>query len=116
MRRGCLLLFLGVVAILLLILALFALNAKQADDYPFFEQDEFMVIAHQGGEQLRPSNTMPAFEHAVELGVDVLEMDIHQTKDGVLILMHDDTVDRTTDGSGSIKEMTSFLHPRKRPR
>ena len=106
MRRGCLLTFLGVVAILLLILALFALNAQQADEYPFFEQDEFMVIAHQGGEQLRPSNTMPAFEHAVELGVDVLEMDIHQTKDGVLILMHDDTVDRTTDGSGSIKEMT----------
>ena len=106
MRRGCLLTFLGVVAILLLILALFALNAQQADEYPFFEQDEFMVIAHQGGEQLRPSNTMPAFEHAVELGVDVLEMDIHQTKDGVLILMHDDTVDRTTDGSGVIKEMT----------
>jgi glycerophosphoryl diester phosphodiesterase len=95
-----------VIAILLLILALLALNAQQADDNLFFEQKEFMVIAHQGGEQLRPSNTMPAFEHAVELGVDVLEMDIHQTKDGVLILMHDDTVDRTTDGSGSIKEMT----------
>ena len=106
MRRGCLLIFLGGAAILLLILALFVLNAKQADDYPFFEQKAFMVIAHQGGEQLRPSNTMPAFEHAVELGVDVLEMDIHQTKDGVLILMHDDTVDRTTDGSGVIKEMT----------
>ncbi|NHZ72264.1 MAG: glycerophosphodiester phosphodiesterase [Aquificales bacterium] len=106
MRRGCLLIFLGVVAVLLLILALFALNAQPADDTSFFDQTEFMVIAHQGGEQLRPSNTMPAFEHAVELGVDVLEMDIHQTKDGVLILMHDATVDRTTDGSGAIQEMT----------
>jgi glycerophosphoryl diester phosphodiesterase len=106
MRRGCLLIFLGVVAISFIILAIFALNAKKADDYPVLDQDAFMVIAHQGGEQLRPSNTMPAFEHAVELGVDMLEMDVHQTKDGVLVLMHDDTVDRTTDGSGTIKEMT----------
>ncbi len=65
-----------------------------------------MVIAHQGGEELRPSNTLAAFDHAVELGVDVLEMDIHQSKDGAIVLMHDATVDRTTDGSGAIKEMT----------
>ena len=65
-----------------------------------------MVIAHQGGEWLRPSNTLVAFDHAVELGVDVLEMDIHQTQDGVIVLMHDATVDRTTDGSGAIKEMS----------
>ena len=65
-----------------------------------------MVIAHQGGEWLRPSNTLVAFDHAVELGVDVLEMDIHQTQDGVIVLMHDATVDRTTNGSGVIKEMT----------
>ena len=65
-----------------------------------------MVIAHQGGEWLRPSNTLVAFDHAVELGVDVLEMDIHQTQDGAIVLMHDATVDRTTDGSGAIKEMS----------
>jgi glycerophosphoryl diester phosphodiesterase len=106
MRRGCLLIILGVVAISLIILAIFAMNAKQAKSYLFFDQADFMVIAHQGGEQLRPSNTMPAFEHAVQLGVDVLEMDIHQTKDGILVLMHDDTVDRTTNGSGAIKDMT----------
>lgn len=106
MRRGCLLLFLGVVAISLIVIAIIAFNAEQAEDYPFFDQDDFMVIAHQGGEQLRPSNTMPAFEHAVELGVDVLEMDIHATQDGALVAMHDATVDRTTDGSGAIKEMT----------
>jgi glycerophosphoryl diester phosphodiesterase len=55
---------------------------------------------------MRPSNTLAAFDHAMELGVDVLEMDIHQTKDGAIVLMHDATVDRTTDGSGAIKEMT----------
>lgn len=106
MRRGCLLIFLGVVAIALIMLAIFALNAKAASEYPFFDQKSVMVIAHQGGEQLRPSNTLPAFEHAAALGVDVLEMDVHQTKDGVLVLMHDDTVDRTTDGSGAIQAMT----------
>lgn len=106
MRRGCLLIVLGVIAISLIIVAGFALGAKPADEYPFFEHDRVMVIAHQGGEKLRPSNTMPAFDHAVGLGVDVLEMDVHATQDGVLVLMHDDTVDRTTDGNGAIQEMS----------
>jgi len=77
--------------------------------HPFFAQFEAgrpINIAHQGGERLWPSNTLFAFERAVELGVDVLEMAVHATKDGVLILIHDATVDRTTDGSGEIKEMS----------
>lgn len=65
-----------------------------------------MVIAHQGGDGVRPSNTLLAFQHAVDLGVDVLEMDVHRTRDGALVLMHDATVDRTTDGSGALAEMT----------
>ena len=64
------------------------------------------MIAHQGGEGLRPSNTMTAFANAVALGVDVLETDVHATADGELVMMHDDTVDRTTDGSGILREMT----------
>ena len=64
------------------------------------------VIAHQGGAGLWPSDTLFAFENAVELGVDVLEMDMHSTADGVLVMMHDATVDRTTDGSGRINNMT----------
>jgi glycerophosphoryl diester phosphodiesterase len=47
-----------------------------------------------------------AFEHAAELGADVLEMDVHMSADGVLVLMHDATVDRTTDGSGAITGLT----------
>lgn len=64
------------------------------------------VIAHQGGDGLRPGNTMAAFEHAVELGVDVLEMDIHGTADGDIVVIHDDTIDRTTDGSGALLALT----------
>ncbi|MEZ5558147.1 MAG: glycerophosphodiester phosphodiesterase [Pseudomonadales bacterium] len=72
----------------------------------YFDGPTPMVIAHQGGDGLRPSNTMLAFQHAVDLGVDVLEMDVQQSADGELVLMHDDTVDRTTDGSGPIAAMT----------
>ena len=72
----------------------------------YFDLSEPMVIAHQGGDGLRPSNTLLAFQHAVDLGVDVLEMDVHLTRDGVLVLMHDATVDRTTDGTGALADMT----------
>ena len=65
-----------------------------------------LVIAHQGGDGLWPGNTLFAYQNAAKLGVDVLEMDIHITKDGKLVLMHDETVDRTTDGTGEIESMT----------
>ncbi len=65
-----------------------------------------LVIAHQGGDGLWPGDTMYAFEHAVDLGADVLEMDAHITKDGQIVLMHDEKVDRTTDGTGLIEDQT----------
>jgi glycerophosphoryl diester phosphodiesterase len=96
-----LLVVLGVVYIFMLV------RARPVDNHPLFaNQPHVLVIAHQGGEHVRPDNTMPAFQHAVDLGVDMLEMDIHRTSDGVLVIMHDETVDRTTDGKGLIKEMT----------
>lgn len=65
-----------------------------------------LIFAHQGGEEIRPSNTLLAFQHAVDLGADVLDTDMHSTKDGVLVLIHDETVDRTTDGTGAIRDLT----------
>lgn len=64
------------------------------------------VHAHGGGQHLRPDNTMLAFEHAAELGAHVLELDINITKDGELVVLHDTTVDRTTDGSGNVVDFT----------
>jgi glycerophosphoryl diester phosphodiesterase len=64
------------------------------------------VIAHQGGDGIWPGDTLYAFEKAVAIGVDVLEMDAHITKDGQIVLMHDEEVDRTTDGTGLIEDMT----------
>lgn len=65
-----------------------------------------LVIAHQGGDGVWPGDTLFAFENAVEIGSDVLEMDAHITKDGQIVLMHDEEVDRTTDGTGLIEELT----------
>jgi glycerophosphoryl diester phosphodiesterase len=63
-------------------------------------------IAHQGGEIEAPSDTLYAFERARRLGADVLEMDLHMTKDGHVVVMHDETVDRTTNGTGSVEDLT----------
>ncbi len=99
-----------IVRILLVIVALVIVGmfvSPRAPEKTYFENaPRPLVIAHQGGDGLWPSNTLFAFEHAAELGVDVLEMDIHMTKDGVLVVSHDETVDRLTDGEGLIKEMT----------
>lgn len=65
-----------------------------------------ILAGHRGDRVHFPENTMPAMRAAVELGCDMIETDIHMTKDGHLILMHDRDVSRTTDGSGFIDEMT----------
>jgi glycerophosphoryl diester phosphodiesterase len=81
---------------------------KGIEEKPFFEnkKDGPLVIAHRGGESLAPANTMAAFENAVEMGVDVIETDIHITKDGHLVTIHDPTVNNTTDGQGEVAEYT----------
>ena len=64
------------------------------------------VAAHRGFSSVYPENTMTAFRKAVELGVDQIETDIRVTKDGELVLIHDATVDRTTDGTGRVHDFT----------
>lgn len=66
----------------------------------------FFATAHRGGEGQWPSNTLYAFERALALGVDMLEMDIHATADGVLVVRHDPIVDTTTNGVGRISDLT----------
>jgi glycerophosphoryl diester phosphodiesterase len=63
-------------------------------------------IAHQGGEDEFPSNTMFAFREAMKAGADMLELDIGVTKDNKVIVMHDTTVDRTTNGTGTVASKT----------
>lgn len=62
-------------------------------------------LAHRGGGMLAPEATLAAFAAAAEAGTDVLEMDVHLSADGALVVIHDRTVDRTTDGSGAVGEL-----------
>lgn len=64
------------------------------------------VIAHRGGSHLAPENTAPAFDHAMKLGVDMIEIDVEQTKDGKVVVIHDTRVDRTTNGTGAVDSLT----------
>ena len=64
------------------------------------------VIAHQGGMGQWPAETLYAYERAAKLGVDVLELDIHATRDGAMVLMHDARVDDTTNGTGPVRRFS----------
>jgi glycerophosphoryl diester phosphodiesterase len=63
-------------------------------------------IGHRGAAGHAPENTLLSIETALAIGVDVVEIDVHRSLDGHLIVMHDDRVDRTTNGSGYIRELT----------
>ena len=64
-----------------------------------------LLMAHRGGEGVWPSKTIHAFQQAAALGADVLELDIHATRDGVLVVRHDPFVELTTDGQGFIRDL-----------
>jgi glycerophosphoryl diester phosphodiesterase len=70
------------------------------------------VVGHRGFNRVAPENTIASFEAAAAVGTDYMELDVHQTKDGELILMHDSKVDRTTNGKGLVKDLT-FAEIRK---
>lgn len=65
------------------------------------------VYAHRGVSAGFPENTLPAFARALELEVEGIELDVHLSADGVPVVIHDETVDRTTDGSGSVANLTA---------
>ena len=66
----------------------------------------FMVIAHRGASSYAPENTFAAFDLAIRMGVSHIELDVHFTSDGHVVVIHDDTVDRTTNGHGPVASHT----------
>ena len=84
------------------------LPARPVADHPYFHQTGTgpLVIAHRGGMGLWPENTLYAFEQAASMGTDVMETDVRATADAVLVLLHDATVNRTTDGTGAVAALT----------
>ena len=73
---------------------------------PFYEWPGIVAVGHRGTVRFAPENTLAAFEKAIELGVDLIEIDVRETKDGHLVVIHDATVDRTTNGTGRVSELT----------
>ena len=68
--------------------------------------NEIIVVAHRGDWRNAPENSLQAIQNCIDMGVDMVEIDIQQTKDGYLILMHDKTINRTTNGKGHVKDFT----------
>lgn len=98
-----------VVGILVVVWGIARILSEPAADRPFFDAfpvDRPSVIAHRGGADLWPENTLAAFRAARSLGVDGIELDVHASADGIPVVIHDSTVDRTTDGTGEVGAMT----------
>lgn len=71
-----------------------------------YQSNQVMVISHRGDWRNAPENSLLAFRNCIEMGIDMIELDLKKTRDGYLILMHDSTIDRTTNGEGSPTEYT----------
>ncbi len=70
------------------------------------QNKEIMVVAHRGDWRNAPENSLQAIQNCIDMGVDMVEIDVRKTKDGVLVLMHDKTINRTTNGKGKVSELT----------
>jgi len=84
----------------------FLLSLLIAAACAFPQSKHVVVIAHRGEHLRHPENTIAAFQGAVDAGADFFELDVRTTSDGKLVLMHDDSVDRMTNGKGAISSMT----------
>ena len=86
----------------IILIAVLAVNGELCAQKP----SRVMVIAHRGASAYAPENTIAAFRKAVELKADALEVDVRQSKDAHLVILHDATVNRTTNGKGNVADLT----------
>ena len=75
--------------------------------HPFFQSTRPLVFAHRGGSALAPENTIAAFDNGVRLGADGIELDVHLSRDGIVVVHHDRLLDRTTSLRGPVTERTA---------
>jgi len=95
----------GCLAILVLVLLIYY-GVQILLRTPALTATALQNIAHRGGSTSAPENTLAAFRTAITQGADWLEFDVQMTKDGALVVIHDETVDRTTDGTGAVHDLT----------
>lgn len=98
----------GLMAVCLIVVNIFYL-VRSFDNNPFYNVEYFkdtMTMAHRGCSYNAPENTMMAFENAVKATADYIELDVHETKDGVIVVIHDDSLKRTTGVNKKIYDVT----------
>ncbi|AUC84612.1 hypothetical protein CW731_04530 [Polaribacter sp. ALD11] len=71
----------------------------------FYGNKNVLVASHRAAHKKYPENSIKAINECIRLGIDIVELDVRQTKDGELIIMHDNTVDRTTNGTGEVHNL-----------
>jgi glycerophosphoryl diester phosphodiesterase len=94
-----------VILTLLSFLIYFSIQAQQPIPTLPISKNRFIVISHRGNHTDAPENTMKAYENAITVGADYIEIDLRTTKDSQLVIMHDASIDRMTNGSGKIKDL-----------
>lgn len=106
-RRPGRLIALSILALLVVAAVVMAATARPRAPKPYLNLGPTpVVLAHQGASGHAPSNTIQAFQLGLEMGADIIETDVHLTKDGVVVVSHDETIDRMSDGTGYIRDMT----------
>ena len=93
---------------LLLLLSGCTLNRADKDLLELSKEtnDKVFVVAHRGDWETFPENSLESIKSCIDIGVDIVEIDVRMTKDSILVLMHDETINRTTNGTGYIKNLT----------
>lgn|SRR5487761_1922438 len=78
----------------------------ESSRHPYVTHTRPLFFAHRGGSALAPENTLPAYENGMRYGADALELDVHSSRDGEIVVFHDETLDRTTSGTGPLAALT----------
>ena len=97
---------LGVLIVITAVIVVIAGSDRPLPDRAFLAGTWPAVVAHRGASADAPENTIEAFSLALDMGADILELDVHATSDGVPVVIHDDTIDRTSDGAGRVAALT----------
>jgi len=100
-------------ALIVLLLATLSIIAQPSSNFNYTKKHLFnptnevvLVVAHRAAHNNYPENSLAAVQEAIDLGVDIVEIDVQVSKDGVPMIMHDGTIDRTTNGSGELRKFT----------
>lgn len=95
-----------VIVLALLVYAMFPSLFFASKGYSSREIKDMVVVAHRGGASIGMENSLSCIEKGIRAGADMIEIDLHLTADGVVVVCHDQSIDRTTDGEGLIRELT----------